>query len=55
MVTTTKQIAYQDMDRHLDQKIKLLQKELNQLKRAKNARRAKAHSRYPLRQNLSLM
>ncbi|MCE7740356.1 MAG: hypothetical protein GPJ50_13355 [Candidatus Heimdallarchaeota archaeon] len=36
----------------LDRKIKALQKELNKLKRARRARRAKVHSRFPIRQYL---
>ncbi len=46
---------YQEIDRHLDMKIKVLQMELNQLKRARRARRAKAQARYLRQQYLSTM
>jgi hypothetical protein len=36
----------------LDRKIRALRKELNKLKRARRSRRAKARSRYPIRQYL---
>ncbi|MHA1219686.1 MAG: hypothetical protein ACTSSN_05750 [Candidatus Heimdallarchaeaceae archaeon] len=36
----------------LDRKIKALHKELNKLKRARRNRRAKARSRFPIRQYL---
>ena len=47
--------SFQEVDRQLDAKIKVLQKELNQLKRARRARRAKAQSRYLTAKYLSTM
>lgn len=43
------------IDNSLDERIKALELELNQLKRARNARRGKARARYPVRQYLSYM
>ncbi|OLS29495.1 MAG: hypothetical protein HeimAB125_22370 [Candidatus Heimdallarchaeota archaeon AB_125] len=45
----------QMIDRTLNERIKALELELNQLKRARNARRGKARARYPIRQYLSYM
>jgi len=41
------------IDNSLDERIKALELELNQLKRARRARRAKARSRFPVRHNVS--
>ena len=47
------EIDYREIDRNLDMKIKLLQQELKQLKRAKQTRRVKTISKYPIMQYLS--
>ena len=44
-----------EIDRQLNSKIKALESELRQLKRARNARRSKARARYPVREYLSYM
>ncbi len=41
------------IDNSLDERIKALELELNQLKRARRARRVKARSRYPVGHNVS--
>ncbi len=41
------------IDTSLDERIKTLELELNQLKRARRARRVKSRSRYPFRHNVS--
>ena len=41
------------IDQSLDERIKALELELNQLKRARRTRRAKARARYPVRHNVS--
>ena len=44
-------MSYQDIDELLDQHIAALERELKRLKKARNARRAKALSDYYFRRN----
>ena len=53
MVTRNMSFDLQEVDREIDEKIRVLQKELNQLKRARRARRAKARVRYFAKQYLN--
>ena len=48
-------LDFQESDLQLDEKIRMLKKELNQLKRARSAKRAKAQSRYLVSKYLSTM
>lgn len=55
MTTQYVDLDFNEADRQLDEKIRVLQNELNQLKRARRARRAKAQSRYLINKYLSTM
>ncbi len=55
MTTQYVDLDFNEADRQLDEKIRVLQNELNQLKRARRTRRAKAQSRYLINKYLSTM